>query len=547
MDTNDRIGRHHPILQIFTLIKFVLPVVFSIFSLRLTHNFAFCGVVLAESLIVFLLTDIIAVWNAVVAWVVGVILMFTVYAQTATLVFTGGYVQLIMLTNLDSLEALSGRSVQYGLVVALSIIALLLPVTYIKLGFTKHSVLVLLACLLAVCWVPFVFRSYSPYANLVILIRKFQFRSATEQRIRDMMGEDSSALLAEFYNESIGDGIERPSDLPEQPNVVLIFTEGLSMDVVNNPREIMPNVAYYMDRSLHFENYYDHTAATFRGIIGQLYSSHQYNNGDTNVLVSIQSILQDEGYETSFINSEPNNPIFTEYLASMGFMNLTSGGIEDQVLTDAQTYQTVLDTLVSGASTGAPQFVVTYTFGTHVGNNSPSDEFGDGSNWLLNRFHCCDAAFGQFMEGLHESGLGENTLVVFTADHATYVDDEYILTFYPEYARYDSFCDTMPLMFYYERINPETVDACGRNSLDLAPTLLDYLDVDSPNYFLGSSLFGPAEDELVETVFFIPDGAGNCYTGEEELRRFTDEELADYMAYIERYLALTERTDNPVP
>ena len=90
MDTNDRIGRHHPILQIFTLIKFVLPVVFSIFSLRLTHNFAFCGVVLAESLIVFLLTDIIAAWNAVVAWVVGVILMFTVYAQTATLVFTGG-------------------------------------------------------------------------------------------------------------------------------------------------------------------------------------------------------------------------------------------------------------------------------------------------------------------------------------------------------------------------------------------------------------------------------------------------------------------------
>ena len=93
------------------------------------------------------------------------------------------------------------------------------------------------------------------------------------------------------------------------------------------------------------------------------------------------------------------------------------------------------------------------------------------------------------MEKLHDSGLAGNTLVVFTADHATYVDDEYILSFYPENTRYDVFCDTMPLMFYYEGITPEVIDAGGRNSLDLAPTICDLLDVTAENYYLGETLF----------------------------------------------------------
>lgn len=40
----------------------------------------------------------------------------------------------------------------------------------------------------------------------------------------------------------------------------------------------------YEDRSFNFINYYNHTAATYRGLIGQLYSGHQYNNNDENTL-----------------------------------------------------------------------------------------------------------------------------------------------------------------------------------------------------------------------------------------------------------------------
>lgn len=531
----------------FTLNKAILPVVYSLLSLKLTHNFMFCLAVCAESLVAFFVQNIIASWNKIVAWIAGVLLMFIVYAQSLVLLFTGGYVQLIMLTNLESVEALQGRGTQYIVMIVITLLILFLPIDYIELRFVNHKVIVSAICIAVLLCMPFIFKKYSPYVNLFQLIQKAKLRREAEDRIHNMMDEGAEELLAEFYSDTVGDGIDKPMGLAGSPNVVLIFTEGLSMNVIEDPREIMPNVAYYMENGLSFENYYDHTAATYRGIIGQLYSSHQYNNGDTNLLVSVEEILKQKGYYTTFVNPEPTEEFFTEYLDSLGFDVVTSGGVEDYILPDQLVYDLVLESLSEGAADGQPQFVACYTFGTHVGNNSPEDcRFGDGDNRLLNRFHYCDYSFGEFMRRLEEEGLSSNTLVVFTTDHASYVDDDYILSFYPDYERADIFCDRIPLVFYYDGITPGVVDAGGRNSLDLAPTVLDYLDIDSPNYFLGGSLFLPVQNELVETVFCVPDSEWMVSTADGELRDLTEEETEEFRTYLESYLSLTRRTENPI-
>ena len=529
------------------MIKFALPVVYSLIALRLTGNPLFCLAVCAESLVAFFVQNIIASWNKIVAWIAGVILMFIVYAQSLVLMFTGGYVQLIMLTNLESVEALQGRGTQYIVMIVITLLILFLPIDYIELRFVNHKVIVSAICIAVLLCMPFIFKKYSPYVNLFQLIQKAKLRREAEDRIYNMMDEGAEELLAEFYSDSVGDGIDKPMDFAGSPNVVLIFTEGLSMNVIEDSREIMPNVAYYMENGLSFENYYDHTAATYRGIIGQLYSSHQYNNGDTNLLVSVEEILKQNGYYTTFVNPEPTEESFTEYLDSLGFDMVTSGGVEDYILPDQLVYDLVLESLSEGAADGQPQFVACYTFGTHVGNNSPEDySFGDGDNRLLNRFHYCDYSFGEFMRRLEEEGLSSNTLVIFTTDHASYVDDDYILSFYPDYERADIFCDRIPLVFYYEGITPGVVDADGRNSLDLAPTVLDYLDIDSPNYFLGGSLFLPVQNELIETVFCVPDSEWMVSTADGELRELTEEETEEFRTYLESYLSLTRRTENPI-
>jgi len=108
------------------------------------------------------------------------------------------------------------------------------------------------------------------------------------------------------------DGRIRPEALPQRPNVVLLFVEGLSQSVVEDARDLMPNLAALERRTLFFENYYNHTFATCRGLISQLYSGYQLSDQDVNGLVSLQAILHDFGYRTAFINTEPNNAQFTE-------------------------------------------------------------------------------------------------------------------------------------------------------------------------------------------------------------------------------------------
>ena len=87
----------------------------------------------------------------------------------------------------------------------------------------------------------------------------------------------------------------------------------------------------------------------------------------------------------------------------------------------------------------------------------------------------------------------ENTLLVFTADHATYPVPEYKKTFN---SIQSTFINKIPLFLYTKGIKPEIRNAQGRNSLDLAPTILDILDVnDVENYFLGTTLFSDDESD----------------------------------------------------
>ena len=88
---------------------------------------------------------------------------------------------------------------------------------------------------------------------------------------------------------------------------------------------------------------------------------------------------------------------------------------------------------------------------------------------------------------MEKSGLDKNTIIVFTTDHTSFVTPEYKNTFGIEK---DDFWNTIPLIVYIPRQRNTEIDANGRNSLGLTPTILDILNLeDAKNMFLGSSLF----------------------------------------------------------
>lgn len=114
-----------------------------------------------------------------------------------------------------------------------------------------------------------------------------------------------------------------------------------------------------------------------------------------------------------------------------------------------------------------------------------------------------DYQFGEFINKFNASSLSNDTIIIFTTDHATYADNDYVNSF-PENIRYNTMLDQIPFLIYYKGITPETIDADGRNSLDFAPTVLDYLDISAPNYFLGESLFVQKQNNnTYDTVFEV--------------------------------------------
>ncbi len=99
---------------------------------------------------------------------------------------------------------------------------------------------------------------------------------------------------------------------------------------------------------------------------------------------------------------------------------------------------------------------------------------------------------------MNEVGGFDNTILVFTTDHATYVDEEYVENF-P--SRSYGSLDRVPFFIYHTGIKPETIDVNGRNSLALAPTILDFIDISEKNYFIGTSLFSKTTFEELETIY----------------------------------------------
>lgn len=301
-----------------------------------------------------------------------------------------------------------------------------------------------------------------------------------------------SASKEEFYCSGIDDGIQKPSVLGEEPNIVLIFVEGFSENIIMDERDIVPNIKKFAQEAIQFKNYYNHTFPTLRGLIGQLYSGYQLDNMDVNLLPSLQSILENKGYYTTFINTEPCDQDFTQYLNNLGFDEVLTDekqkSEESGDIYDKQAFELLYDTIDKQSVFQKSFLTAIYTFGTHVSFDSPDEKFKDGKDPLLNKFYNMDYQFGQFIEKFKKNKNLDNTLLILTTDHATYGEEDFAHSF-PNYHRERSEIDNIPFFLYHKDITPQIIDVQGRNSLGMAPTVLDYLDITTENCFLGKSLF----------------------------------------------------------
>ena len=338
---------------------------------------------LAEVLLIFILTNLIYKKFPKFAWCFNSSVLFVGNAQNMVLLHGSSFISLQMLTNLHNLYQISGHAVSYIVSVLLIIVFSFLPITAIsfaaKLYLSLSCVVVLHLGLIGSLQA----FAFSPFYNIASLLSDAVYYEKLK-----CASQSGKINTVSFYKQGVGIRNAIEFSFKERPNLILIFTEGLSESIIHDKRNIMPNTAALENNSLHFANYYNHTFATYMGLSGQLHSGYQRQNLDDNFLPSLQSILKTNGYKTCFINTEPKNSVFSDYLRRFKFdAVITKTDRLDGLcssLSDKDAYDLLYETSLALSDDDAPFFVAIYTFGTHVSFNSTDRMFLNGADRLLN-------------------------------------------------------------------------------------------------------------------------------------------------------------------
>lgn len=314
-----------------------------------------------------------------------------------------------------------------------------------------------------------------------------------------------------------------PLKTKDKPNIILILTEGTSARLIGAYGGKFPQLTPHLDefakQSTLITNYFNHTAATFRGTQGQLGSfwprlgGYYAENigwakdGKNLSKVNYQTLpkILNSWYQTIFVSPHVSQDPYTMLVKSLGFKKILTA--DDTSITTNQTsslhhsstrddvmYQK-LENLLQTQQDNQPFFITMYTFGTHTNVDVPKDiktySNYKESNETLNTLHFTDQSFGKFWNYFTHSKYKDNTILIFTVDHAHYYDNKYtpLVEHDSDYTR--TFHDKIPLIIY-DPIHqlPSQFDANDSSSIDLAPTILHLLGINNiDNNFMGSSIF----------------------------------------------------------
>jgi len=372
------------------------------------------------------------------------------------------------------------------------------------------------------------------------------------------------------------------SELPFEPrknqsgsntplNIIVFLSEGISARIIqpynNQFPDLTPNIADFAKSAMRVDNYYNHTFATYRGLLGQLCSIFPiYAGGQINEQTDyycLGNLFAEEGYETYFSFSQQKKKTkLDEVLAKTNVNHIYAQDdlrhlfLADEpakrplALSDQQFFKAIIEHLRSlelRQQTGdkKPFFMGLYNIETHAYYHMSDDgvKYKQRDNYVLNSIHNYDNAFGKFWQYFRQSTLFENTVIIFTADH-THFQSKDFYSLVKNQADYEpNFVDKIPLLIYHPGLELSTdFDAKYASSLDFAPTIAHLMQFrNRPNSFLGRSIFERVTNEGLaygEGHIFLFGSDGVKIQGEYYVKPFNDTDINKMYKVINNIHAL---------
>ncbi len=302
--------------------------------------------------------------------------------------------------------------------------------------------------------------------------------------------------------------------IANKPNVIIIFFESFSSRLTSvynkNVVDLTPGLEQ-MASDRHttvFKKFYNASTPTINGIISQLcsflpptgYTEVEDNKNLQRLrLLCLPTILKDNGYKSAtYITAvdkefENKNSIFTSMdtdgiYGQDELKNIIKGEPLSWGYSDHQLYPAMWRLIEQKKQ--EPFLMMLSTVDTHAPFDLAQDMvmYREGDSNVLNSYRTADDAFAKFWKEFRQSKYYSNTIVVAVADHAVFPGAD-IKKLFPSDANKLSFYDeTMFMMYVPQGKLPKEVDMYS-SSMDVAPTLLQVLNINTPNSFEGHSIF----------------------------------------------------------
>ena len=308
--------------------------------------------------------------------------------------------------------------------------------------------------------------------------------------------------------------------LPARQNLVYIYLEGFERTLLDETLfpGLAPNLQALQREALAFTNigHVYGTTWTIGGMVASQCGLPLEPVADVNrpgsfmpKAVCLGDVLKDNGYQTSYLGGASNrfggkgNFYRTHQFdrvvgleQHLETMPLGTTPYSHWGLYDEELFRLANDELQRLDASGQPFAFFMLTLDTHPPDGLPSAScsdiaYADGSNPMLNAFHCSDHMVGAFVRNLMNSPIADNSTVVIASDHLALANEADAQLQQAENRR------NLFLLLEKNRA-PEVVDRHG-SLLDITPTLLSVLGADIESFNLGRNLFSD-EPTFVEAM-----------------------------------------------
>ncbi len=308
-----------------------------------------------------------------------------------------------------------------------------------------------------------------------------------------------------------------PSTL-KKPNILIIFLESFSsrLSEIYNPSliEVTPGLDRMSKNpnTTVFHKYYNASTPTVTGLLSQLCSflpptgHEEITSGGVrhHHLLCLPKILQNNGYQYSAYITAVERDFANKdtIISDMGTQKFFGTDELKQYIdgeplswgySDHQLFPATWKLMNEQAK--QPFLMMLSTVDTHTPFNLSKDQvkYGDQKNDLLNSVHTTDDAFAKFWDDFTNSPLYQNTIVITVADHAIF-PASYTKDYFADVTGKLSFYDENLFMVYVPKsILPKNIDRYA-SGIDFAPTVLNLLNINTPNAFEGHSIFNDRQN-----------------------------------------------------